>query len=860
MLLGFTGFATHKRAGEIVFRHLSGFKYEITVITYQNTGSTVDNPYIIVHFGNGDSSEVYRSNGNGDSLSPLLKKNLYTTTYTYSPGTYTIWTLMKNRNANIVNMDFSEGEPLILRTQLQVGTMINNSVVMLVDPIDSACLNNCYYHNPAAMDPDGDSLSYQLISCSGSSNGYAAGYYLPAAPNGISIDPVTGDLTWCSPYAVTGYSFPQMWNFAILIKEWRRLPNGTMHNIGWVIRDMQVNVVQNCNNQPPLISAVSDICVQEGDNISFMVSATDPQATVVTLSAAGEPFGLQPPASFVSTPAVNPSGNFSWTPGCEQVRLQPYLVVVKARDSGPTVNLVDIESFFIRVVAKGPQDLKAFPSCGAVSLTWRSSACDPQSNPVTGYLIYIDEQCNNWMPSYCETGVPAGSGYSYLGFVSGLNNTTFTVSGLVPGNFYSFRVVTKFLDGSLSLASQPLCIRLPRLDPVITHVDVMNTSSSVGSINIRWMNPLTGASDFDTLLWPGPYTFNLYRGAGYFSATQLVFTYSVNYFSQLNILQYTDGSLNTDGTPYVYKAEILGNGNPSCAASASSVYLTMLPSDNTLTLNWSEAVPWTNTRYYVWKETAPSIWILIDSTSAQSYTDPGLVNGVSYCYYVESRGAYSDPLIPAPLLNRSEIRCAVPLDLTAPCAPSLNALSACEDQSNHFSWTDPNQSCADDVVGYHLWFMADEQSDPIIIAVIMQSGTLTFTHDSLTSVAGCYFITALDSFNNESAPSNRICLDNCPIYELPNVFTPNGDGQNDFFIPLPYRYVESIELTIYDRWGMVVFESRDPDIHWSGNHIQNGKMCSDGVYYYTCKVYEKHLKGLENRILNGYVHLLSAKP
>lgn len=859
LCLGFSAVASHKRAGEIVYRHLGGSNFEITVITYQNTGSTVDNPYIMLYFGNGDSAQVYRSNGNGDSLSPLLKKNLYTTNYSYSPGNYILHTTLLNRNFDIVNMTNSGGEPLILRANLQVGLMPNSSPVMMVDPIDTACLGDCYYHNPVAVDPDGDSLSYHLIPCSGSQNGYAAGYYLPAPPNGISLDVLTGELSWCSPYAVLGYNFPQMWNFAIQIKEWRRNPFGNMTNIGWTIRDMQVNVVQNCNNDPPQLNLVNDLCVLEGTSISVSVNATDPQGGIVTLSAAGSPFQENPSAVFSSVPAINPVGLFTWTPGCEQVRLQPYLVVFKAKDQGPTVNLTDLESFYIRVIARGPADLKAFATCGSVDLNWRSSSCDPVSNPVTGYLIYWDDHCNSWMPDSCETDVPLYTGYKLAGSVNGVSTTNFSITGLTPGNFYSFRVVTRFKDGSRSVASLPLCLRIPQLTPVLTHVDVTATSASNGSMDVRWVNPAHDPNGFDTLNWTGPYTFNLRRGVGYQNVTQIVFTYTVNYFSQLTTSLFTDQNLNTVGTPYVYQTELLANGNPACASKASSIWLSITPSDNQLTLSWTEVVPWDNVQYRIWKQAAPSLWILLDSTSASSYTDTGLVNGASYCYYVEGKGFYSDPLMPSPLMNRSEIRCGIPVDKTAPCAPVLNVESLCENQENQFNWTNPNLSCSDDVVGYHLWYMADENADPYIIATISPASVTTYTHDSLTSVAGCYFITAIDSFNNESAPSARICLDNCPVYELPNVFTPNGDGNNDLFVPFPYRYVESVELVIYDRWGAVIFETKDPNIGWNGINLQSGKQCSDGVYYYTCRVFERRLKGLENRNIAGYLHILDSK-
>ncbi|MGA1048799.1 MAG: gliding motility-associated C-terminal domain-containing protein, partial [Minisyncoccia bacterium] len=92
------------------------------------------------------------------------------------------------------------------------------------------------------------------------------------------------------------------------------------------------------------------------------------------------------------------------------------------------------------------------------------------------------------------------------------------------------------------------------------------------------------------------------------------------------------------------------------------------------------------------------------------------------------------------------------------------------------------------------------------------------------NLAGCYAISAFDFNGNESLPSSKVCIDNCPNYQLPNTFTPNGDGQNDLFTPYPFCFIEEVNFTVYNRWGQMVFKTNDPQLNWDGKNMNGADL------------------------------------
>lgn len=70
------------------------------------------------------------------------------------------------------------------------------------------------------------------------------------------------------------------------------------------------------------------------------------------------------------------------------------------------------------------------------------------------------------------------------------------------------------------------------------------------------------------------------------------------------------------------------------------------------------------------------------------------------------------------------------------------------------------------------------------------------------------------------------------MLNVPNVFTPNGDGVNDEFRVL-YRSIREYHIEVYNRWGKLVYRSNDPSKGWDGTI--NNRPAAEGAYFYVIR-------------------------
>ncbi|TAH24683.1 MAG: gliding motility-associated C-terminal domain-containing protein [Cytophagales bacterium] len=102
----------------------------------------------------------------------------------------------------------------------------------------------------------------------------------------------------------------------------------------------------------------------------------------------------------------------------------------------------------------------------------------------------------------------------------------------------------------------------------------------------------------------------------------------------------------------------------------------------------------------------------------------------------------------------------------------------------------------------------------------------------LASKAGIYSVTVTDGLTGCKNSGSLEILDVCPAkFFVPAAFSPNNDKFNDSLKIFGKRFL-SFDFKIFNRWGEVIFSTKDPSIQWDGNN--GGQEAPNGVYPYVC--------------------------
>lgn len=101
------------------------------------------------------------------------------------------------------------------------------------------------------------------------------------------------------------------------------------------------------------------------------------------------------------------------------------------------------------------------------------------------------------------------------------------------------------------------------------------------------------------------------------------------------------------------------------------------------------------------------------------------------------------------------------------------------------------------------------------------------------SSPGSYSLEVIDNNNCRGRETINVSLKQCMEgFYIPKAFSPNNDGKNDLFHPFVFGNIESYQFTVFNRWGEIIFQSKDPLKGWDGRF--KGILQGSDVFAWIC--------------------------
>ncbi len=380
---------------------------------------------------------------NASSTLPGYREWWYTTTQKLigqcNAWKFTVSIGSRNSQNNIVAGNFH-----VETTFDNLAAQGNSSPYFSIKPIPFCCLNQQFSYNNGAVDPNGDSLSSEVINplagstCTGTPPNATLITQTPPISfpnnpiqtnNSYTLNPVNGFMTFTPTQA--GPS-----TMTIKVHEWR---NGV--EIGSIMRDVQVQVLTGCNFTVPsfgnptsgsitggiIVGGQVRGCVGDSLTFTYQLTSTDPNAILLGSDNSNI---VTPGAttSYANQKTANVTGTFGWRPTASQTGAFTLSVTVVDSTCRPPGILLS-QTFTIDIFINGPVSASADTSVcpgdpaqlsvnglGAGNYVWSYISGDvnslntvngpnPIASPFTTTVYQVESQATNYCTHNKDTVV-----------------------------------------------------------------------------------------------------------------------------------------------------------------------------------------------------------------------------------------------------------------------------------------------------------------------------------------------------------------------------------------------------------------------------------------------------------------------
>jgi gliding motility-associated-like protein len=384
------GYATHAQGGDITYTCLGNNQYQVRVAFYRDCSGAGAPQTINVNANSQTCNQNFnitlnRIQGTGIDVTPVCPGIQTTCAGGNYPGVQQ-WIFQANvtlpmqcvdwkfsfslccRNNAITTINNPGGQNIYIEALLNnLDAPCNNSPQFTNLPVPYICVGQQYCFNHGAVEPDGDVLTYQLITPLHNANTpvtylnpYSSNQPLNSNP-AVTFNTNTGDICM-TPQQL------QVTVMAVRVNEYR---NGIL--VGSVIRDIQIRVI-NCNNNLPNLSGINGTnnftaTACAGATINFNIISSDNdvnQQLTVTWNN-----GING-ATFTTNGGLQPTATFTWTPNANNIG-NTYCFTATVSDNSCPLNGSQTYSYCINVIGMSLNTSATASTCnnlnGSASVT-----------------------------------------------------------------------------------------------------------------------------------------------------------------------------------------------------------------------------------------------------------------------------------------------------------------------------------------------------------------------------------------------------------------------------------------------------------------------------------------------------------